>query len=341
MYYKNNKSIIFLVAITLFLSVFFLSVYSSFAEVVPTILHMSYSLPSDSPCDFAAKKFGELLKERSNGRIILETYPNCALSSGDLVKAFEMVQLGSIDIHGSSPITFSNFDKRFSVFWLPWLFPDEKTLLKVLSSGLMDEVDSWCKEKNTMLLAIGNGGARQISNSVHEIRNPKDLKHSKIRVPKVQMFVELYKLLGANPVAMDFSEVYTSLQQKTIDGQENPLSTIYAAKLYEVQKYITIWNYVRDQIIWIMNAKSFESFDNETQELILECAREGMKYNNEMMVQMEKEMMVKLENKGCKITVLSPEEIDVFYKMALPIYKSYEPIIGKDIVDKFVRASRK
>ncbi len=110
---------------------------------------------------------------------------------------------------------------------------------------------------------MGENGFRQITNSKRPIKTPEDMEGLKIRIPGIKMYISLYKALGSDPQAMNFAEVFTSLQQKAIDGQENPTDIISSSKIYEVQEYLSVWNYSYDAIILGINKDKFESFDEK------------------------------------------------------------------------------
>lgn len=307
----------------------------------PVTLRMSYSLTAGSPCDVAAQKFKEIVAEKTDGRINIELYPNCGLSGGDLVKAFEMLISGDIDIHGSSPVTAANFDSRYYAFWLPWLFDDVDSLQNALDSGLTDEVSSWSEDNNMKVLSIAYAGARQLSNSKHEVATLDDMKNLVIRVPAVNMFIDMFKELGASPVAMDFSEVYTASQQGTIDGQENPLTTYASAALNEVQKYVTIYDMVYDTTIWFMNDDKFASFSPEDQAILSESAHEAAQYYKELVLEQDADLEKSLAEDGVTITHLTEEQLAPFREKANKIYDNYRDVIGADVVDKFMEYAGK
>lgn len=306
------------------------------------ILRMSYSLPSNSPNDIAAQKFSELVSEATGGRIKIELHPNCGLSGGDLVKAFEMLIAGDIDIHGSAPITAANFDPRFNAFWLPWLFDDVDSLLSALDNGLIDLASSWSEEKGMMVLTCSYAGSRQLSNSKRDVKTVDDMKDLVIRVPAVNMFIDMFTELGSSPVAMDFSEVYTASQQGTIDGQENPLSTYASATLYEVQKHVTMYNMVLDTTFWFMNSKKFNSLSEEDQKILLDSAKEASEYYKELVLEQDAALEKSLaEEHGVTVTYLTDEELQPFRDKAKVVYEKYGPIIGQDIVDTFLELAGK
>ncbi|MDR1828045.1 MAG: TRAP transporter substrate-binding protein DctP, partial [Methylobacteriaceae bacterium] len=142
----------------------------------------------------------------------------------------------------------------------------------------------------------------------------------------------------ANPTAMDFSEVYTALQQKTIAGQENPVSVFASSKFEEVQNHLTLWDYVLDSTGWYISLKTLnDKLDDGQRKIVTESASEAIKWAEGYLGNSEKEILANLAKKGVEITVLTPEEKAAFQEATAPLYAKYEPIIGKDVFDLFKR----
>ncbi len=307
------------------------------ASEKPVTIRMSHTQAPNSVSDNTAKEFQRLVDEKSEGKIKIEIFTNCGLSGGDLTKAVEMVQTGDIDIHSCAPANIANFDKKFFVFWLPYLFDTEEDLVaKTNDPEIKATINGWTNAMNMTMLGINNAGSRQISNSKKEIKMPEDLKGMNIRVPGANVFIDLYKdYFGANPTAMDFSEVYTSLQQGTIDGQENPISVFESSKFNEVQKYVTLWDGVRDTTIWIMNTKNLEKLSPENQAVIKEAAEEALQWGNEYLAGNEAEIINTLEESGVVFTRLTDSEKEAFKAASAGIYDKYSTEIGQDVIDLF------
>ncbi len=303
----------------------------------PVVIRMSHTQAPNSVSDLTAIEFQKLVAEKSGGTMEVQIFTNCGLSGGDLTKAVEMVQTGDIDIHSCAPANIANFDERFYAFWLPYLFDTEEDLIaKCSDETFTSTINGWCNELNMTMLGINNAGARQISNSKKEITTPEDLKGLNIRTPGANVFIELYRdYFGANPTAMDFSEVYTALQQGTIDAQENPISVFESSKLNEVQQYVTLWDGVRDTTIWIMNTKKLESLTEEQQTVIKEAAAEALQWGNDYLAENEAEIIAKLEEGGTVITKLTDEQKNAFKEASAGIYDSYAEKLGQDVIDVF------
>jgi TRAP-type C4-dicarboxylate transport system substrate-binding protein len=149
------------------------------------------------------------------------------------------------------------------------------------------------------------------------------------------MFIDLWKLFGANPTKMSFSEVFTALQQGVVDGQENPIDLIYSTKFYEVQDYVTKWNYSYDPLIFGMNKKLFDSMAPADQKVIQEAANHANAYQIKLARDKEEEEIKTLKEKGMKIYFPTDEEIKAFKKTVEPIYDQYESVWGKELLQAF------
>lgn len=299
------------------------------------VLKMSVTGSDSSTWTKGAQYFADLVKERTNGEIEIKVYPNEQLSGGNQGKGVEMLRNGTIDLSYHSNIIYSIMDERFGVLSLPWLFTDYETVDEKLKGAGGEAFNKMLDEIGIVGLGFGENGFRQITNSKRPIEKPEDLAGLKIRVPGMKMYISLFKALGADPVAMNFAEVFTALQQKTIDGQENPTDIITSSKIYEVQDYLSVWNYSYDALILGMNKEKFESLKPEHQEILREAAKEACEYQIKINREAESDQLKMFEEKGMKISVVSEENIKAFQEKVKVVYEEYEPIMGKELIDLF------
>lgn len=300
------------------------------------IIRMTHTQQPESISDLTAKEFKKYVAEKSDGRIRVEIYQNCGLSGGDLTKAIELVQAGNIDIHACAPANIANYDPRFYAFWLPFLFDSTDDLVKFVNSDKAKaEINKWCNYLEMTMLGINNAGSRQISSN-KEIHSPEDLRGMNIRVPGANVFIDLYRdYFKANPTAMDFSEVYTSLQQGTIDGQENPIAVFDSSKFAEVQSDVLLWDGVRDTNIWIISNKTLQRLTPEDAEIIKSCASQALQWGNDYLAANESSIIDRLEKNGTKFTRLTDEERNEFKKACAGIFDQYVNVVGQDVIDLF------
>ncbi len=298
-------------------------------------LKFSTTTADTSTWTLGAKKFAEIIGEKSNGRIEVKVYPNDQLSGGNQSKGIEMLMSGSTDITFHSNIIYSVMDERFGVISLPFLIDDTETADKVLGGAGGEAINKILLEKNIVGLGFGENGFRQITNSKKAIESPADMSGLKIRIPGIKMFISLYKTLGADPITMNFGEVFTALQQGTIDGQENPTDVIASSKINEVQKYMSVWDYSYDSIIFGMNKDKFESFSAEDQKLIREAAAEACEYQRQINREKAQKQTQEFIDGGMTVNKLTDDQKAVFKDAVQSVYTEYEPIMGKELIDSF------
>lgn len=312
------------------------------AEVKKISIKMSVTTPAEtSPWNIAAKKWAELVKERTKGRVEITTFPNEQLSSGNQQKGIEQVAAGITGASIHSTIIYSVIEPKLAVVSMPWILPNNAAVDKAMKGAPGEEIKKLVRAKGIEPLAFGENGFRHWTNSKKPLTSPEDMKGLKMRVPGMKMYISLFKAMGADPTAMSFSEVFTALQQGTIDGQENPISVIYTSKLQEVQKYLTICNYSYDPLVLGINKKLYDSMDKETQDILKKAAEEAMALNIKLTREDEAKQLEDMKKKnGLQVNVLTPEQIKVFQGTTAAVYKEQEPIIGKALLDMFIAAGK-
>jgi tripartite ATP-independent transporter DctP family solute receptor len=308
------------------------------AEVKKISIKMSVTTPSEaSPWNVGAKKWAELVKQRTNGRVEITTFPNEQLSSGNQQKGIEQVAAGVTGASLHSTIIYSVIEPKLAVVSMPWILPNHAAVDKAMKGAPGEKIKELIRAKGIEPLAFGENGFRHWTNSKRPLATPDDMKGLKIRVPGMKMYISLFKAMGADPTSMSFSEVFTALQQGTVDGQENPISVIYTTKLNEVQKFMTICNYSYDPIVLGVNKKLWDSIDKDT---LKKAAVEAMELNVKLTREDEAKQLDEMKKKGLQVNVLTPEQIKLFQASVASVYKEQEPIIGKALLDLFVAAGK-
>ena len=301
------------------------------AFAAPKTIRLSHVTAKDSPWDKGAHRFADLVAKNTNGRIEVKVFPQSQLANGSQKAELEMLQSGVIDMTWDSPIILALFlDKRFDVFNLPWLYPSMEVANKVADGPMGALAMKWLEEKGIVGLGIGVNGYRELTNSKHPITTPDDMKGIKFRVAGSKLYLETFKLLGANAVTMSFGEVFTSLQQGVIDGQENPTAIIDSSKLYEVQKYLTMWHYSFDPLVLCVNKKLFDSLSPADQAAIRAAAKEAVAYERAVSAEEEKRLPEELKKKGMQVNNLTPAQIAAFKTKVQPVYAMVQEAIGVD-----------
>ena len=308
------------------------------------VIKLSHITSYTSHWHKGGERFAELVGQRTGGRYEVKLYPDGQIANGNQRTELQMLQTGTVEMSFESPIILALFmDKRFDAFSMPWLFPDLATARRACTGELGSTARGWLKEKGLVGLGVGVNGFRQLTNAKQAVRKPEDLKGIKFRVAGTDLFIGTFRLLGANALKMNFPEVFTSLQEGVIDGQENPLAIIYTSKLYEVQKHLTLWNYAFDPIILCVNGEFWNSISPADQAVMEKCAQEAMDYQWNYSEKLESNILSDLEGKGMAVIELSKDELAAFRSKVEPIYQKLESedSLGKDLVSKWKAAVAK
>ena len=220
-------------------------------------LKLAHEVAVESTQHQAANRFAELVEERTDGAVEIKVYPNSTLGPGQ--QALNLMRGGSIEIVQSGSTTFNGIVGETAALELPFLFREPEHAYRVLDGkvgqGLLDKLDP----HGIKGLAFLENGWREMTNNRHPIRSLEDIKGLKIRTTPNPYHIQAFELLGANPVPMAYSELYTALETGAIDAQEHPLPVLWAAKFYEVQEYLTLTSHAYSPLILVMNKPKFES----------------------------------------------------------------------------------
>ena len=296
------------------------------------VIKVGIGLNEDSPQFKGLLKFKEIVEKESKGRLEVNLFANAQL--GDDTKMMTALRAGTLEMTCPASAPVSGLDKKWMVFDLPFLFPNEAVADKVLDGPIGDKFMKSLAQYGLVGVSFWENGYRQITNSAHEIKAPADLKGLKIRTMENPVHLATFRTLGANPSPMPFSEIFTALQQHTVDGQENPSTTNFLQKFYEVQKYTTISNHFYGPFVFMFSKKIFDTLAKEDQDLIMKAGKEAglyqRKVNREVMVQAEKGMA----DKGMVVTRLTPEQHKMFVEATKDIAPKFEAEIGKATVDE-------
>ena len=285
------------------------------------------------------KVFVPYIEEAAGGRIKVEFYFNAQLG-GDR-EMVEMCQFGALGISCSTPSTLSGFDKRFQVLGLPYLFPDKPTAFRALDGELGQTLDSYLPAINLYNLGYFENGFRHITNNRKPVYSPDDVKGLKIRTQENPMHISFFRAIGANPTPINWGELYTALQQKTVEAQENPLVLIYEAKFYEVQKYVSLTGHVYEPTMLITSKSWFDSLPEDLQEVVKEASRRFCEAERKLIHEEEQKARARLEEHGMEVNDLTPEQIAVFVEKARKLYDDSRGLLGDEIVDLAIKATAK
>jgi tripartite ATP-independent transporter DctP family solute receptor len=289
------------------------------------------------PWGLGAERWANLVRERSGGKINMKVYPGAALVGGDQTKEFTAMRQGVIDMAVGSTINWSPQVVELNLFSLPFLMPDHKAIDAITGGEAGKKLFEIIGGKDVEPLAWGENGFRELSNSKREVRKPDDLKGLKIRVVGSPLYNETFTALGANPTQMSWADAQPALSTGAVDGQENPLTIFTVAKLHTVgQKYVTLWGYVADPLIYAVNKQVWGSFSPEDRKIVRDAAVEAAQYNKELarkgITQADPSTLKEIEGLGVTVTRLSDAEIKAFRDATRAVYDKWKPRVGNDLV---------
>lgn len=291
--------------------------------------------PASHTYNQGANKFAELVKERSKGRIEVRVYPDGQLGKGER-ELLEAIQAGTLDIYVGSTAPLSGFSPSMGILDIPFLFRDYAHVDKVLDgpNGLALLKD--LEKANFQGLAFWENGFRNLTNSKLTVKTPADAKGLKIRTQENKIHLTAWKAAGVNPVPMAWGEVYGALQQKTIDGQENPVAVIYSAKLNEVQKYFSLTQHVYSPAALIFSAKKWQSIPKADQDMLLKTALEVAQFQRKLGREAEEKQLSELATKGMAIS----RDIDkaAWQKAMQPAFDEFSKQFGKEKIDAILNS---
>lgn len=259
-----------------------------------------------------ARYFADLVEERSGGNITVDVFPNDQLAGGNATKGIEMIAQGSVDLAAYATCTLAVIDSQLPVATIPWSFDSYADARQVIDETGGDYYAERLAAKGITYLGSFHNGFRQITNSKTVVDDPSDLKNLKIRVPGSEVYMGFFRALGADPTSMSWSEVFTAIQQGTIDGQENGVSVTATAKMAEIQDYLTMWNYSYENDLFIANTLVWNNLEEKTQELLTECAVEACNWGRDALEEEEEELLAQFKEQGMTITYLTDEQKAVF-----------------------------
>ena len=289
------------------------------------------------------------VKEKTQGRINIKLYPGVSLIQGDQTREFSALRQGVIDMAIGSTINWSPQVKQLNLFSLPFLMPDYAAIDALTQGEVGQQMFTILDKAGVVPLAWGENGYRELTNSKHAIKTPADLKGLKIRIVGSPLFIDTFTALGANPTQMSWADAQPAFASGAVDGQENPLSIFTAAKLQNVgQKYVTMWHYVADPLVFVVNKEVWNSWTPADREAVrqaaVEAGKEEIAIARKGLIEPGQPLLKDIAAMGVTVTELTPQDRDAFVKVTRPVYDKWKPQVGTDLVnmaEKAIAARRK
>jgi TRAP-type transport system periplasmic protein len=280
----------------------------------------------------SADEYAKRINEKLAGKVKIVTYGSSQLG-GDK-EMIQKLKLGTIDMALPSTVMTSEVD-QFGIFELPYMVKDRAHMARIEKEVFWPSLAPLTEKKGLKVLAVWENGYRHITNNKKPVRVPEDLKGFKLRVPEGKWRVKMFQEYGANPSPMKFSELFTALQTGVMDGQENPFTQIYSAKLQEVQKFLSLSGHVYTPAYLLVGTRKYEALPADVRKVLEDTARETQAYVYETAQKQESELLDKLRQAGMQVN-----EVDknAFIAASRGIYEDFgKEIAGaKPLIDKAV-----
>ena len=295
-----------------------------------TTLRINIALAQNSHYGVAIDTFAREVERRTGGRYKIQTFYSSAL--GAERESVEGVQLGTLDLTLTSTGPLPNFVPEVAILDIPFLFRDYAHARAVLDGPIGQELLAKFPAKGMVGLAWAENGFRHMTNSKRPVNGPDDLRGLKMRTMENPIHIEAYRQFGILPTPMAFTEVFTALQQGTVDGQENPLSVITAAKLDQVQKYLTLTGHVYSPAVFLMNKGAWDRLPDGDKQAFLDAAKEGVKANRARVDEDERKAVAELRARG--MTVAENVDRSKFQAALSPAYADFAKRFGQANIDR-------
>lgn len=300
------------------------------------VLKLGTEAAASHPETRGSVKLAELVKEKSKGTLEIQVFDSAKI--GSMKERTEGMRMGTVDMGTSSVGFLASYVPVLGVFDLPYIYKDKAHEFRVFDGEIGKEIDQKMQKQGFRVVCYFDMGSRQVTNNKKPIETVDDLKGMKIRVPQTEASVEGFKALGAAPTPMAFGEVYMALQQKVVDGQENPLSIVTSNKFYEVQKYLSLTNHQLFIQVLSISEKTWNKLSPEHQKILMEAAKEAQKFEREIAAKDEVDLIGAIKEKGVAINEV--KDMNSFAAAAKPVRDLYIKKLGQEAKDMFDRVDK-
>ncbi|MEY9586937.1 TRAP transporter substrate-binding protein [Sinorhizobium fredii] len=303
---------------------------SASAEINEQTIRFASAGAEGSPLVIGQRKFAEIVKEKSGGKIDVKVFP-AGMLGGDL-QSVTALQGGLLQMSVMNAGLMASLAPDFAVLDLPFLFESTKEADAVMDGEVGKTFAKQLDDKNLVVLAYWELGFRNLTNSRRPVEKVDDIEGLKIRVVQSPIYLEMFQALGANAVPMPFPEVYTALETGTVDGQENPAPSILTAKLNEVQKYITLTRHTYNPMVLLFSKPLWEKLDQEEKNLLQAAATEAATFQRQLSRDADQKAVDALAASGMTVTKLPPEEIARFREKTKPVADKFAASANPELV---------
>jgi tripartite ATP-independent transporter DctP family solute receptor len=312
---------------------------SAFAQFAERTIKFTNGVNEDHPVGLGVKRMQEVLNAKTGGKIKINAF--WGGSAGGDLPATQALRAGTQEMVCTSSSPLVGIVKELGAFDLPFLFANEKEADAVLDGPAGAYFNKKLEDAGVVNLAYWENGFRNLTNSKRPVSKAEDFDGVKVRVMQNNIFLDTFKTLGSNAVPMAFGEVFTALETKTIDGQENPFVTIETSKLNEVQKYLSVTRHAYTPFLVLYSKKLWDQLNAQEQAVLREAAMEGQKVQRAANRSLNEKSLSSLKTKGMVVNEVAPAEQLRMFQKVKPVYDRNIPTIGGEAVNMVLDGLKK
>ena len=307
----------------------FVALSAQAQDIKERTLKFSYGQPKEHPMGVGVQKFADLVAQKSGGKIKVTPYPNAVLGGDN--QNISGARGGTIDFTTLVTGGLVGVVKDFMIFDFPFLFNNEKEAHALADGPVGKKLMDKLPDVGLVGLGIWDLGFRNLTNGRHPINKVEDIAGLKLRVVQVPIYLDVFNTLGANAVPLAFPELYTALEQRAVDGQENPLGLIETNKFYEVQKFLTLSRHTYSGMAVVMSKKTWDAMSEVEHKIIQDSAREAGLEERKLSLDNNARAVETLK-KSMQVTELSPAELKRMRDKVQPVVDKYTKEVGESFV---------
>ena len=310
-----------------------LAPFATSAEIREHKVRLAFVTAPDTGKLNGADKFSEIVKQKSGGKINIQLFPGGSLG-GD-VQMISAMQGGILDMGIMGTNALVGVSKDFALFDVPYMFDNEKEASAVIDGAAGKQIfDNLTATKGIVGMPISAFGFRHLHNSKRPVEKADDIQGLKLRVIQSPMYVELMGAMGANPVAMSFTEVYTAMDQKAIDGMTNTALIADSMKAYEVQKYFSLTRHMYNYLALLISKKAWDSFNAQERDLLIAAANETKAFQRKQLVELNNQAIANLKKNGMVVNEVPAAEIAKLRAKAAPVVEKFTKELSPGLMQK-------
>ena len=321
------------------LSILCFATAASAADIQTRTIKFPSASNRGHPQVLGVEKFAELVKQKSDGKLTVRPFPGGTL--GPDLQVVSALQGGTVEMNVMNASLLAGNVKEMTLFDVPYLFNNAKEADAIADGPIGKKLLDKLQEKGLVGLAYWDLGFRQIHTAKKPISKADDFKGVKMRVIPTPIYVDFMNALGANAVPMPFTELYTALETKAVDGQEGPYTTILTNKIYEVQKYLSATRHIYGVVVVLVGKKFWDQLSGDEQKILQDSCKEARDYERSISREMSPKSLAELQAKGMEFNEIAPEEMARMRAAVKPVLDEHSKEVGEELIAQAYAAIEK